>query len=381
MKVVVFSEWERMLELVAGLCQRLKIDFAAQSAGPGAAQRRAELQRFQALPSCRVLLSNDAPAAGLALTEASVVVHCDLPLAPIRLEQRLARVWRRDQHRAVTVLYLVSEQTIEQRIHTSVGSRAEPGGPAKANPVERLEQLMPALLGPAAPSMTRRAAAREGPAPARPKGEFALRAPPSAPHDDRPRSFAAAAAEVLGEALVACEERFPAQGDRSIVLAVVDGDPALAKHRLRPLEERFFAPSAGAAAPEIRLEVLDRAAAELLRRLAESGVVVPSSRASRVLYPAPDDSHRPALTASEKDRAQRARDAHAKRLNVARVFLAEGMVEEAREALVSAVRDLGRALAAEHRVAEPETPSARSRLRSTPSGLPRMGGWRQSAHS
>jgi hypothetical protein len=40
-------------------------------------------------------------------------------------------------------------------------------------------------------------------------------------------------------------------------------------------------------------------------------------------------------------------------LNVARVLAAEGMTEEAREALVAAIHEFGRALAAEHRVAEP----------------------------
>ena len=47
-KVLIFSEWERMLELVAGLCRKLRIDFAFHAGGADPARRRAEAQRFRA---------------------------------------------------------------------------------------------------------------------------------------------------------------------------------------------------------------------------------------------------------------------------------------------------------------------------------------------
>ena len=101
-----------------------------------------------------------------------------------------------------------------------------------------------------------------------------------------PREFCLGAAELLNGALVSCEERFPARGEASVLMVVVEADPDAWREKLRPLEHRYFAEDRpGEPAPAVRLEVLDRAAADLLRRLAEAGVVSPSLRASRVLYP------------------------------------------------------------------------------------------------
>ena len=42
-----------------------------------------------------------------------MVVNLDLPWNPARLEQRIARAWRKHQHRPVTVINLVTENSIE----------------------------------------------------------------------------------------------------------------------------------------------------------------------------------------------------------------------------------------------------------------------------
>jgi SNF2 family DNA or RNA helicase len=52
----------------------------------------------------------------LNLQNASVVINCDLPWNPAKLEQRIARAWRKNQLRAVTVINPISEDTIEHRI-------------------------------------------------------------------------------------------------------------------------------------------------------------------------------------------------------------------------------------------------------------------------
>src|SRR5213079_2111156 len=50
------------------------------------------------------------------LQNASIVINCDLPWNPAKLEQRIARAWRKHQTRPVTVINLVSEKTIEHRM-------------------------------------------------------------------------------------------------------------------------------------------------------------------------------------------------------------------------------------------------------------------------
>ncbi|HWH68353.1 MAG TPA: DEAD/DEAH box helicase, partial [Candidatus Sulfotelmatobacter sp.] len=115
-KVLVFSEWERMLELVRGLCRRLQLGFAWHTGSVPQKRRRAEINAFKSDPDCRVFLSTDSGATGLNLQNASVVINCDLPWNPAKLEQRIARAWRKHQTRSVTVINLVAEKTIEHRM-------------------------------------------------------------------------------------------------------------------------------------------------------------------------------------------------------------------------------------------------------------------------
>ena len=122
-KVIVFSEWERMLELARDLCDRLKLGFAWHTGTVPQKRRRAEINAFKSDPHCRVFLSTDSGAAGLNLQNASVVINCDLPWNPAKLEQRIARAWRKHQTRPVTVINLVSENTIEHRMLETLSNK------------------------------------------------------------------------------------------------------------------------------------------------------------------------------------------------------------------------------------------------------------------
>ena len=369
-KVLVFSEWERMLELAGDACRRLRIDFATHAGSLTVAQRRQEVARFREDPACRVLLSTDTGGLGLNLQHASVVIHCDQPWNPARLEQRVARAWRKDQHHAVTVLNLVSERTVEQRMLTLLANKQapvdgvlEPAGDSGTLKItggrEAFMQRLELLLPPTPPSVEARRGARLE---SRPRPKLALVAaldpgasvPDAGKPSDVPREFCLGAAELLNGALVSCEERFPARGEASVLLMVVEADPDAWREKLGPLERRYFAEGrSGEPPPAVRLEVVDRATAELLRRLAEAGVVSPSVRASRVLFPFAAGADAAPLSPQEQHRARTARDAHARKLKMARVLAAEEMVEEARGAVTSAICELGRALAIEHRLPEP----------------------------
>ena len=350
-KVLIFSEWERMLELVGNLCRKLRVGFASHTGSITPAQRRQEVQRFREDRECRILLSTDTGGLGLNLQNASVVVNCDQPWNPARLEQRVARAWRKDQTRAVTVLNLVSERTVEHRMlgllarkqALSDGVLDQRGDLAtvklvagREDPLRRIEQLFPNLTADALPMLQGKGG---GPQPAI--------------TSDWPRAFCRRAVELLNGSVVACEERFPSRGASSVLLVVVERDADRCRTQLQPLASELLRSSDEAEpAPDIHLEVVDRATAELLRRLAEAGVVSPSLRASRILYPPPDAKSAP-LTPQEENRARHARDQHARRVKMARVLAAEEMTEEARAATVAAIHELGRALAIEHRQAEP----------------------------
>ena len=115
-KIIVFSEWVRMLALVRDYALGAGLEFAWHTGSVPQQRRRAEIRRFREDPDCRLFLSSESGGVGLNLQAANVVVNMDQPWNPARLEQRIARAWRKHQTRPVTVINLVSEDTIEHRM-------------------------------------------------------------------------------------------------------------------------------------------------------------------------------------------------------------------------------------------------------------------------
>lgn len=115
-KVIIFSEWERMLFLVRDLLEHKKIDYAWHTGSVDQKKRRDVIQHFREDPKCRVFLSTDSGGVGLNLQKAHVVINLDLPWNPAKIEQRIARAWRKNQTKKVQVINLVSENTIEHRM-------------------------------------------------------------------------------------------------------------------------------------------------------------------------------------------------------------------------------------------------------------------------
>jgi SNF2 family DNA or RNA helicase len=90
-KIIIFSEWERMLELVRELAAELGVEAAWHTGSVPQQRRRAEILRFKQDPACRLFLSTDSGSVGLNLQAANAVVNVDLPWNPAKLEQRIAR--------------------------------------------------------------------------------------------------------------------------------------------------------------------------------------------------------------------------------------------------------------------------------------------------
>ena len=344
-KVIVFSEWERMLTLVRELCERLGLGYAWHTGSVPQQRRRAEINCFKGDPACRVFLSTESGGTGLNLQNASVVINCDLPWNPAKLEQRIARAWRKHQTNAVTVINLVSENTLEHRMLATLANKQaladgvlELKGDIKEIKLtsgrqaflQRLQQLM------GAPAASR--------APAAP-------APRVLPVD-RPLGFSQEASRHLGAALVRCEERYPSQGAHSVVLVVVDRDAGTWGQKLVPLHQEYFG-QLDPLAP-VRLEVIDRATHEALERLMAAGLITTAVRASRPLFPAEEKpAAPPPLSAAEQQQAAAHREQAARKLKMARLLAGGGLTEETRAPLLDALLALARALAVERRLPEP----------------------------
>ncbi len=248
-----------MLELVRGLAIEMGIDCAWHTGSVAQQKRRAEISRFKADPACRLFLSTDAGATGLNLQVANAVVNIDLPWNPAKLEQRIARAWRKNQTPSVLVINLVTENSIEHNIlHLLAQKQAMADGVLDGQgDLDKLD--MPsgrkAMIDRMQPMMK-----------------------PSAP----PRIVTAeeALTEALrerhGDCLLLVEAR-AAEGGAEHILIVLEGDAAvLASERAR-LAERSDAAN-------LPSEIISRDMWETMQRLAASGLVVFTAAQSRTLH-------------------------------------------------------------------------------------------------
>ena len=125
-KVVVFSQWRRMLRLAHWAARDvLARDGVRAAFFPARAKRRTQnLVEFHDDPACRVLFATDAGGVGLNLQRAaSACINLELPWNPAVLEQRIGRIYRLGQSRPIDVYNLVSEPGIESRIADLVGNK------------------------------------------------------------------------------------------------------------------------------------------------------------------------------------------------------------------------------------------------------------------
>jgi superfamily II DNA or RNA helicase len=113
-KVVVFSQWLRMHEVVMRRLERRKWRHVLFHGGVPGPKRKDLIQQFKEDPDCRLFLSTDAGGVGLNLQTASAVVSMDQPWNPAVLEQRIGRVHRLGQHRPVRVVHFIAQGTIEE---------------------------------------------------------------------------------------------------------------------------------------------------------------------------------------------------------------------------------------------------------------------------
>jgi superfamily II DNA or RNA helicase len=115
LKVVVFSQYVRMLDLFEAYLRSREIGFALLKGET--VDRAGELGRFRDDDTCRVFLASlRAGGLGVDLTAASVVLHYDRWWNQAREDQATDRVHRLGQKRGVQVLKLITRGTLEERI-------------------------------------------------------------------------------------------------------------------------------------------------------------------------------------------------------------------------------------------------------------------------
>lgn len=124
-KVVLFSEWTTMLNLIEPLLKKRKLDYVRLDGSVPQKKRQELVSRFQTDADCRLFLTTNAGSTGLNLQAANTVINVDLPWNPAVLEQRIARAHRMGQKRSVQVYLLVTEQTLEEGLLATLSAKKE----------------------------------------------------------------------------------------------------------------------------------------------------------------------------------------------------------------------------------------------------------------
>lgn len=124
LKVVVFTQYLGMIEIIERHLKRLKVDHVKLT---GASIDRGEIiDRFNIDPTCRVFLGSlKAGGTGIDLVGGSVVIHYDRWWNAAREDQATDRVHRIGQKRAVQVFKLVTEGTLEEKIAAIIERKRE----------------------------------------------------------------------------------------------------------------------------------------------------------------------------------------------------------------------------------------------------------------
>jgi SNF2 family DNA or RNA helicase len=120
-KVVVFSQWRKMLRLahwaVQGLLEAQGLRAVFFTGEESQRTRTQNVADFHEDASVRVMFLSDAGGVGLNLQHAaSACINLELPWNPAVLEQRVGRIYRLGQTQPIDVLNLVTEYGIEARI-------------------------------------------------------------------------------------------------------------------------------------------------------------------------------------------------------------------------------------------------------------------------
>ncbi len=157
-KIVLFSEWTSMLDLVERRLRRLGAAWVRLDGSVPQRKRQALVDSFRRDPALRLFLTTNAGSTGLNLQAANTVVNVDLPWNPAVLEQRIGRAHRMGQARPVQVFVLITEATIEENLLATLSAKhdlalavLDPDSEVEAvdmlSNIEELRQRLERLLG------------------------------------------------------------------------------------------------------------------------------------------------------------------------------------------------------------------------------------------
>lgn len=124
-KIILFSEWTTMLNLIEPLIEKHGAKFVRLDGSVPQKKRQGLVNEFQNNPNCRIFIATNAGSTGLNLQAANTVINVDLPWNPAVLEQRIARAHRMGQKRPIQVYLLVTTETLEENLLQTIAAKHE----------------------------------------------------------------------------------------------------------------------------------------------------------------------------------------------------------------------------------------------------------------
>ncbi len=120
-KVVVFSQYTGMLDIIEHYLKREGVGYANLRGSMSIAKREQMIEKFSGEKDCMVFCSSLlAGGTGIDLLAAQVVIHYDRWWNPAKEEQATARVHRMGQKNVVQLFRLITIGTLEEKIHNII---------------------------------------------------------------------------------------------------------------------------------------------------------------------------------------------------------------------------------------------------------------------
>ena len=120
-KIIIFSEWIRMNNIIAKLLRENDIQYVELNGKVAVKNRGKLIEEFENNKDCKVFLSTDAGGTGLNLQVADTIINFEIPWNPAKKNQRIGRIDRIGQlNDKLTVINLITRNSIEMNIASGV---------------------------------------------------------------------------------------------------------------------------------------------------------------------------------------------------------------------------------------------------------------------
>lgn len=121
-KIIIFSEWVTMLDLIGNMLNKNGLKYALLTGKVPVSKRKDLIENFENDPDCQIFLSSESGGAGLNLQVADTVINFEQPWNPAKKNQRIGRINRIGQKKQNLLVYnLICNHSIEIDISLGLG--------------------------------------------------------------------------------------------------------------------------------------------------------------------------------------------------------------------------------------------------------------------